>query len=489
MTDKDYKPLPPEEDENLRKNPHYWLYKVTREALDNKDKNHPLADMGHIWNRWACEGLSEEEKEKFNLTWICSLDVLTAEEKKSIAKTINREIKFFLTKSIRWRFPCFGVLINFINTEWSCKIDFSDFIFSDNVSFLYARFTQNANFSYTKFILNIDLNHAKFGKDANFNYARFNRYAYLGKIEFHEKVNFSKAEFTGNIIKFNKAKFFKPTNSESIFSFQNTIFATKVNFSKSEFHHLPDLTGTDFRAGINLDKVKFPSDFCHCESCKARRSNPENNDKQNNPRGLKLDCHSPLQGLRNDEEIKGGLSPKDAAITWHALSTEMEKAGYHDQALTYFGYELEAKRLNPLEGGFFKKLSGLFFWFILSLYKFFSNYGRSIALPFIAWVVLFCFFVAVYYYQVNDFIYSLKFAFKGLLPFVSDNTTFFDRMFINADAIKQCPINTSLSHEPFVFNNNLELLAFPFLYGFHTLFSLILIFLFGLGVRNRLRLK
>ncbi len=59
MTDKDYKPLPPEEDENLQNNPHYWLYKVTREALDKP--NHPLHAMGHIWNRWACEGLSEEE--------------------------------------------------------------------------------------------------------------------------------------------------------------------------------------------------------------------------------------------------------------------------------------------------------------------------------------------------------------------------------------------------------------------------------------------
>jgi hypothetical protein len=38
-------------------------------------------------------------------------------------------------------------------------------------------------------------------------------------------------------------------------------------------------------------------------------------------------------------------------------------------------------------------------------------------------------------------------------------------------------------------NNTLELLIFPLLYGFHTLLSLIMIFLFGLGVRNRLRLR
>ena len=65
----------------------------------------------------------------------------------------------------------------------------------------------------------------------------------------------------------------------------------------------------------------------------------------------------------------------------------------------------------------------------------------------------------------------------------------FDRMFINADAIKQCPIDTSLSHEPISFNNTLELFWFPLLYAIHSLLSLILIFLFGLGVRNRLRLK
>lgn len=68
-----YTPQKPEEDTNLQNNPHYWLYKVTREALDNKD--HPLHDMGHIWNRWACEGLSDAEREELGVNFHQYLDL------------------------------------------------------------------------------------------------------------------------------------------------------------------------------------------------------------------------------------------------------------------------------------------------------------------------------------------------------------------------------------------------------------------------------
>ena len=86
---KKYTPQPPETDENLRNNPHYWLYKVTREALDNE--NHPLHTMGHIWNRWACEGLSEAERGELGIK-IDDYLVLSHIEKRKIRKKINEEL-------------------------------------------------------------------------------------------------------------------------------------------------------------------------------------------------------------------------------------------------------------------------------------------------------------------------------------------------------------------------------------------------------------
>jgi hypothetical protein len=148
----------------------------------------------------------------------------------------------------------------------------------------------------------------------------------------------------------------------------------------------------------------------------------------------------------------------------------MEKAGNHEKAVEYFGLALDAKQQNPQTDILFK--------FILWLYKAISDYGQSITKPVITWLGLFLVVFCIYYYQINDILYSFKFAFKGSIPFISDQTTFFDRIFAGDD-----------NNSPIPANNTLELFWFPLLYGVHTLLSLILIFLFGLGVRNRLRLK
>jgi hypothetical protein len=209
---------------------------------------------------------------------------------------------------------------------------------------------------------------------------------------------------------------------------------------------------------------------------------------------------------RNDENILGGLSPSDAERTWRTLSIEMEKAGNHEEAVKYFGLALDAKCLNtekeakkqqkliaPEKNDAVKTEYTLFsLRLILWLYKLTSHYGQSIARPFWWWLGVFCFFSILYYCLIipSDIVYAFKFGFKGLFPFVADQTTFFDRMFADPQLpFEQCYKHDLYNKEPIVFNKTLELLIFPLLYGLHTFLSLILIFLFGLGVRNRLRLR
>ncbi len=560
-----YTPLPPETDTNLQNNPHYWLYKVTREALDNKDKNHPLADMGHIWNRWACEGLSEAESEALGIK-INNYFVLNHIEKRKIKKEINKEIQYFNTEKIIWDFADLDVDINFRDVlHWQNETNFDKFIFIKNVNFSVLNFMKNISFVDTKFIQkanfekaifaeDADFSCAKFRQDANFEgtifegdthfynstviqKAKFNNAKFLGNSDFtdttftgiadfqetkflsnadfkHSKfkenadfwnatfkqtVDFSKSEFTGNMIKFNECKFFKPTNDNTEFDFKNTIFATKVNFSESTFEHLPDLTGTDFRAGVNLDKVKFPSDlvetakpsFPTAEAKPQGKGNLKNTDEKDSLSFSDTSTSSVTEktGITryDDCPIRGGLKTyKDAAITWHALQTEMEKAGYHEQAVTYFGHELEAKYLDENTDTSFK-------W-VLWLYKHISSYGQSIAKPIGWWFGLiglfgftYCCFIGhnVSLFGVQEFWLAVKFSLKGAFPFISDQTTFFDRMFTDPALQKEC----LTTKEPIPFYNTLELLKFPLLYGLHSVLSLILIFLFGLGVRHRLRLK
>ncbi|MFT6213356.1 MAG: hypothetical protein ACJARD_001492, partial [Alphaproteobacteria bacterium] len=152
----------------------------------------------------------------------------------------------------------------------------------------------------------------------------------------------------------------------------------------------------------------------------------------------------------------------------------------HEKAIEYFGYELDARRYNKKTNRVFK--------IVLWCYKLFSNYGQSISRPLLAWIGLLISFWLIHYgfigyifgfFIEQDIWIALKFAVRNSFPFLSDQTTFYDRIFGD----------TQYYHTPIPFNNMLELYIFPALHGIHTFFSLIFIFLFGLGIRNRLRLK
>ncbi|MFT6071930.1 MAG: hypothetical protein ACJAXL_000460, partial [Alphaproteobacteria bacterium] len=328
---------------------------------------------------------------------------------------------------------------DFSSAEFTDDVDFENIVAFKNIEFKSTKFMgwttfQNATFEQKSYFI-----HAIFTKDATFSLVTFKKDADFFDVKFGGNIDFSNAEFLGNIMQFNQCIFKKPTYDEAEFSFKNTVFQVKINFSESIFEHLPELTGADFRGGINLDKVIFPKD------------------------------------------IKGNLKTyQDAELTWHTFQTEMEKAGNHEKAIEYFGYELDARRYNKKTNRVFK--------IVLWCYKLFSNYGQSISRPLLLWFGLIIFFWLIHYgfigyifgfFIEQDIWIALKFAVRNSFPFLSDQTTFYDRIFGD----------TQYYHTPIPFNNMLELYIFPALHGIHTFFSLIFIFLFGLGIRNRLRLK
>ena len=634
-----YTTLPPEEDPTLQANFYYWLYKITREALDNP--KHPLHDMGHIWNRWAYAELSEGDRKKYNFDYT----TLSDDNKERIIHYLNTDER----KNELKKFPSFITTIDFSNTVWEEKANFDRFIFPQKSDFSFTTFIQNADFSFTTFTQDANFNRIIFTENAifssvifaqksDFQYAKFTQYVnfdgttftqntnfsntefiqdadflnttfmqyahfentifkknsnfngiiftqnanfafttftqeanfsnvtftqeanfgdttfeknanfentkfienvFFTKAKFIKNVTFEKAIFLGNIVRFIKCRF-PVINNDNRFSFYHTIFEKEVGFSESVFSILPDMTGTDFRCGMNLDKVSFApnrkisyktdKDITHdsnrhCEE--ARRADVaiclKNSIKQcfkyiktGLPRlfykslamtNVLSHCYKSLMCHTSREKILGGLSCDDAEITWHTLQTEMEKSGYHDKALEYFGYELDAKYFNSNTGRTFKV--------ILRGYKILSDYGRNILRPFAWWVVLIFLSFALHYFVVSDIPLSLQLSLRGAMPFVADQTTFYERMFADPTALEECkqtsdyqenvmyyvnlPCYENNTHnilntqknppkEPIPFDNYLEL-KLLILHGLHTLLSLILIFLCGLGVRNRLRLK
>ena len=194
MSNNDYTPEPPEPCPKLQASPHYWLYKVTREALDNK--NHPLHDLGHIWNRRACEGLSEEDKEenRINNTRKGLYSELNNIEKEIIIRFIRN-----ILKQSNWNFENLNTYINFSNAVWENEINFEDFIFFRPISFRKSVFKQKSKFYSTIFAYDVDCISIQFLKNTDFSKAIFNKDIYFSDGLFNDGCNFKSARFVKDV--------------------------------------------------------------------------------------------------------------------------------------------------------------------------------------------------------------------------------------------------------------------------------------------------
>lgn len=562
------------------------------------------------------------------------------------------------------RFNLFKGNILFERVEISDRFDLTYIDFPNKVYFKYTKFLGDVYFDCSMFQGDVDFLHSRFGtnnKPINISFwqAEFKEKVFHDGVKFYgKKINFKNTKYFGEIVGFVETEYhFHPENNYyDKFSFENTVFATEVNFKDAQFFALPDFAGADFRGGINLDRTEFPPSasslelelFNLIQTIEEKKTELAEKFIQMNRREIEVSTEEydsifdkifiPIQkffeenfnnmiflalndnlrvvnferknfisfisciqkrygnskeGFQNfllefqsnlcDEHflkdynltksynnlndwqlaginantIKGKLkSYEDASIAWHALSTEMEKAGYHDQALKYFGYELEAKRLSAKT-----EKKDVWQWLLFSGYKYLSDYGQSVVRPFVAWLsliplffvlhlfllckviepqyywifilffggmgliwiasfltknfvcTLFGAFIGIWLFSLEPSLQALQLSLKGAIPFVSDQTTFYDRMFgdakeqeSNASENSLISFNNSIQESaymtygierkaskepqnPIPFNNSLELYIFPFLHGLHTIFSLLCLFLFGLGIRNRLRLK
>jgi Pentapeptide repeats (9 copies) len=331
------------------------------------------------------------------------------------------------------------------------RIDFSDtefedlfadnFIFHGAISFAGVTFSGHAYFRS-----------AAFSGVANFQSATFNRRAVFRRATFSSAAIFTSATFSGDGAYFSDATFSGYVDFSSVtFSgdayFTRAAFSDRADFTRAAFSRDAIFTNAEMKARTSFNDAKF--------------STP--------PQCFETKLHEGTTWHR----VQWPKTPSDPrkaeefADAYERLKQEMDKLKKHGDELDFFARELQCRRvlLGPWKG------------FPIAIYGFLSDYGRSYVRPlgllaltvFIGVVLFATYYVGFWTPLLADL------AHTGQAVAVSFANTF-GVLGIRKDFI-----------EPIVLQKLPSWLMV--VSAVQSILGIAFLFLFGLGIRNRFRMK
>jgi len=246
-------------------NPWYVLATIAGEqqSSDGLDEDLQLKNRAY-WNAWAGQHLSAEEKA--GIKSASDRSILKDTPEWSEVEAEVTEVFAKRLSGLDLPIPAQGIY--FQNVAFSAPVSFNGFYFPATADFRYATFSGVAFFPSATFSENADFADATFSRDAYFLHARFSGDARFFNATFSEYAFFNLATFSGVAI-FLSATFSRDANfSEATFSgptkFVMTKFLGRANFTDASFDApcnfreaqfkvaYPDLEGTLLQAKTNI---------------------------------------------------------------------------------------------------------------------------------------------------------------------------------------------------------------------------------------------
>lgn len=305
------------------------------------------------------------------------------------------------------------------------------------VFFSYAQFGEgNMFFSGAQFGEgNVNFYKALFGKgNVNFYETQFGEgNVDFSRAQFDEDVNFQLIQVGGNLI----LRELEESSEITSFSMMGASIDGLLSLSNNAFNCVPDLTETNIKHDVELQTLNV----------RLKR-------ERLNRKGFWVEKS---QDSRDIERLR-------------KLKQIAENNKHHEAALRFHADEMRAKRWHKKEDGGF----GFFGSVLDLLYSAACRYGQSIARPFIGLAITWCcFFAAFQYFIISqcknaDWIKTAIFVISNSLPFIS--------------VAKE--VRKDFSELYFAESLNL----YYSLVITQAVFSLLFVFLIGLGLRNRFRL-
>ncbi len=315
-----------------------------------------------------------------------------------------------------FRSATFSSTAYFRSATFSGRADFESATFSGRADFQSATFSGDADFRSATFSGDADFESATFSRYADFESATFSRYAdfesatFSGRADFESATfsryaDFRSATFSGNADfhgqKFTNDVFFNGATFEGRADFALATFERVAQFNGARFLSEADFNAVWGRRTFSLADARFEvvPDFIQAHFEEAPRlDNVEAGWKQ--PELQALDEEESEEATRRGRwhrrrlEANGRYRRVFAAdrsipARWRALKRLAMQGQDTDRELEFHARELRSQRFagdGPAPwpvlsgrawGGFFRFWSGL-------AYGLFSDYGRSLARPFIA---------------------------------------------------------------------------------------------------------
>ncbi len=391
-----------------------------------------------IWNAWAEQVLEAIEKtypenaseaEKLAIRNQYQIDFSKVEFKEDVDF-----FYFIFPIAVDFSRATFSGEANFKVATFSGEANFKVATFSGEANFKVATFSGKANFMLARFSSNARFFGVTFSGEANFRVATFSGEANFEEVTFSCEANFLRAIFSGEMVSFLGAEF----QRQSLFigvQFADTAKAIPCDFRQVDFH-LPPLVDS------------FPSNLSQFIDA--------NINKQRD------------QGFYQDCEAK-----------FRALKQLAEGNNNHQKALEFYSCELYCQR--HATGG----LRNLKNW-ASYFYGWLSGYGLSLLRPFILWLAVIL--GGIVLQACNDNKISLS-------PTASVN---WERVFFYAAPSMSALVSKPLYQKEVrhrLYPEDTEKTAGqlpPFnrvVRFFQTLLTFVALFLVGLALRNRFKIK
>jgi pentapeptide repeat protein len=345
----------------------------------------------------------------------------------------------------------FGVYANFYCATFGGIANFycAKFInatFRGGVNFGEAKFRRHANFSF-----------AKFSCSANFERAKFRNSASFFGATLSGNANFSFAKISGKGFDFINATFGDDTD------FSDATFSSDASFSRATFHGNAVFTNAEMKARTSFNDAKF-STPPQCFETKLHQGTTWHGVHW--PGVARTTAASSLS--RRDQQLTTIERAKEFTEAYACLKLEMDRLKKHGEELDFFARELQCRRV----------LLGQWKGLPIAVYGLLSDYGRSYSRP-LLWLVVVVTFGAV----------PIRAHFGGGWSI----STFTDHG-ISGGAVALSFANTFSAlgfRKDLIYPELVQILPgwLKVFAALQTILGIVLLFLFGLGIRNRFRMK
>lgn len=454
MSDSQEPPLRP-----ANENPWYCLATLHGEQpRDRLDKE--LAEKNHrAWQQWVGGILNSTGRAEFLNAFIGRMG------RPSHPPEPTEEIDFSDTsfdRRVIFHGFSFRERAHFRSAVFSEEADFSGAQFSgQSIDFSSAKFLGVANFSHAQFsvIGGSDFQSATFSDRVDFQYANFVD-PNFHSVKFADAAHFNHTRFTGradflstifsDVAHFDSAVF----NNEA--DFESATFAEATYFRSATFSSLADFSKTTFSSHIYFVNAKFDGNTVFAHSCFAEHV-PDF-------RGATLHQATEWHGIVWPKPPKNKDDAQQQVYAYERLKQEMEQLKKHDDEQRFFRRELRARR------GLVSPLSGK--WLLNFAYDASSFYGNSVSRPLYWLLVVFAAGAAIFARAPihcgapMPLRLAIKLSFANMFVFLPDK-----REIMTPEMIS-CLSDTTRA-----------------LSAIQSVSGVVLLFLLGLALRNRFRMK